>query len=204
MSSERTQLAPSMTQRRPGRIAPVRTAVRAFGALVSVLALAGLVLAAGCLLVMLVYTTASVLGRYTGWWSLLGADELGAYAMAGVFFFGLAYAFRSGAFIAVSPFRKRIPPRLLPAVEVAQLSISLFYVLVILKYVWDDTYQAWDFNVTSVGVLAWPNWIPMAVMPIGCGVLSLQIFSLILERIFLGTPAPSGGAEHPLESGAAE
>jgi TRAP-type transport system small permease protein len=204
VGSERTTIAPHAASRRPQAVQPVQSIVRAFGALVNMLGIAGLVLAVLCLLLMLSYTTASVIGRYTGWWLLLGADELGAYAMAGVFFFGLAYAFRSGAFIAVAPFRRRIPARALPAVEVAQLTVSLIYTLLLLRYVWDDTHQAWAFGTTSVGVLAWPIWIPMAVMPIGCTVLALQIFSLILERIFLGRPAPSGEIEHVTEEGAIE
>jgi TRAP-type C4-dicarboxylate transport system permease small subunit len=203
-SSERTAPLDQTASAGPRGLGSVRTVVRALAALVHGISLVGLVLSAVCLLAMLGYTAASVIGRYTGWWVILGADEIGAYAMAGCFFFGLAYVFKAGAFIAVSPFRKRIPARIVPSLEVAQLSIALVYVLVLLKYAWEDTHLAYQFDVTSVGVLAWRMWIPMATMPLGIGALALQIGSLILERIFLGRPAPTTGGEHAPDEGILE
>jgi TRAP-type C4-dicarboxylate transport system permease small subunit len=178
--------------------------VAAFATGVKWIANIGLVLSCACLLVMLVYTAIAVIGRYSEWWQVLGADEVGAYAMAGTFFFGLAYSFRVGAFIAVAPFKKRIPPRVLPFVEVVQLLIALVYTLLILKYAWESWKQNYDFDTTSVGVLAWPNWVPMAVMPTGLAVLALQLVSLILERIFLGRPAPSGDEHDVIDAGVEE
>jgi TRAP-type C4-dicarboxylate transport system permease small subunit len=183
---------------------PVRSVVRGLAAAIHAVALAGLVLSGLCLVFMLLATSLNVIGRYTGWWTILGADEMGAYAMAATFFFGLAYTFRSGAFIAVRPFHKRIPSRFVPTVEVLQLAIALAYTLVLLWYVWKDTKFAYDLDVTTVGVHTWPLWIPQVVMPIGCAVLALQIVSLILERIFLGRPAPSSDLEHPVETAVVE
>lgn len=207
MTSERLPILRSPARMGSGRriaLEPVRTAVRGIAALVHALAFAGLVLSVLCLVFMLVATSVAVIGRYTGWWRILGVDETGAYAMAGLFFFGLSYTFRSGAFIAVRPFHKRLPPRLVPVVEVLQLGIALVYVLVLLRYVWNDTRFNYELDVRTVGVHTWPMWIPMAVMPIGCAVLALQIASLILERIFLGRPAPSSDIEHPTASGVEE
>jgi TRAP-type C4-dicarboxylate transport system permease small subunit len=182
----------------------VARGVRGFAAGVRALAWAGLVVSGAFLLIMLGYTATSVIGRYTGWWQIIGADEVGAYAMAGMFFFGLAHSFRVGAFIAVAPFRRRIPARALPTVEVAQLLVGLIYVLLILRYAWETWKQNYDFGTTSVGVLAWPTWVPMAVMPLGLAVLALQLVSLILERIFLGRPAPSGESHEVVAVGAEE
>lgn len=155
--------------------------------------LVGLALSAVCLLIMLFWTTASVVGRYTGWFNILGAEQVAAYAMAGLFFFGLAYTFQAGGFVAVAPLKRRIPAGALPWLEAMHLVIAFVYVSVLAYYTWTTVLESKDFGVSTFGVIEWPLWIPQLVMPIGATFLALQIVSLLLERIFVGRSAPVAG-----------
>ncbi len=142
-----------------------------------------LVAAGAALLVMLFYVMGSVLGRYTGWWVFLGADEVGGYAMAALFFLGLAHTFRSGAFIRVTIVQQKLSPALRSASENLLYLVALAYAVILDWYFWQMILQSRDFGSTSIGVLAWPIWLPQLSLGIGAGIFALQIFSLLLGRL---------------------
>lgn len=152
----------------------------------------GMIVSLICLVGMLVFISASVVGRYTGMFALRGSTEVGAYLMAGMFFLGLAYSFRSNAFIVVAPFRKRIPERFVPALETIHLSLALGFAAVLTIFSWSVVLENKDFATSTFGIYDWPLWVIQLPMPIGCTLLLAQLGSLLFERIALGRPAPSG------------
>ena len=161
-----------------------------FGKVMRAIGLVGLAISAVCLLIMLFWTTLSVVGRYTGWFTILGAEQVAAYAMAGMFFFGLSYTFESGGFVAVAPLKRRMPERVLPWLEALHLVIAFAFVAVLAYYTWETVLESKRFETETFGVLEWPLWLPQLVMPIGCAALALQILSLLVDRIVLGRPVP--------------
>src|SRR4051812_15705636 len=122
-----------------------------FQVVADALSLVALWLAGISLLVMLGYTLAGVLGRYTGWFELLGAEEIGAYAMAGLFFFGLAHTFRVGIFINVPFLYRRLGGSARLLVDVFLLSLALCVTVVLAYYFWQYTLDSYRFHVNSIG-----------------------------------------------------
>lgn len=153
---------------------------------------AGMALAGAGIAVMLVYVCWYVLGRYFHFWAPPSASQVAGYLMAFCFFLGLAYVFRVGGFILMAPLKRIVPSRAVPWIESVLLLITLGYVGILAWFALDSVLEAIRFGTKTFGVVEIPLWIPQMAMPVGLTVWFLQVLSLLLERIFLGRPAPSG------------
>jgi TRAP-type C4-dicarboxylate transport system permease small subunit len=139
------------------------------------------------LLGLFAYTVAGVLARYTGWYRLLGADELAGYGMASVFFFGLGHAFRSGSFVRVSFVRARLSDTPALVLDAASYAIAFAVSLILTYYTWQYVFDSYRFHVMSIGVPQVQLYIPQLCMAIGTSNLALQILELTVVRVFQGS-----------------
>lgn len=169
-----------------------RRVIAIFARVVASLSTGAMVLAAGGIAVMLVYVCWYVLGRYFYFWAPPSASQIAGYLMAFCFFMGLAYVFRVGGFILMAPLKRFVPARAVPVLEAVLLVITLVYIGVLAWFALDSVMEAIRFGTRTFGVVEIPLWIPQMAMPAGLFLWFLQVFSLLLERIFLGRPAPSG------------
>lgn len=142
----------------------------------------GLVVAALSLATMLIYTTISVLGRFSGWFTWPGAEQLGGYTLAFLIYFGLAHSFRSGSFIRMMLVHKRVPARLRSGVEIILYILSLTYVVILTIYFFDLPRESYDFGVSSTGTFRWPLFVPQLALGLGTLLLGVQISALLLGR----------------------
>jgi TRAP-type C4-dicarboxylate transport system permease small subunit len=161
---------------------------RTVDAISGFLAFAAMLCGVVALGVMFVYTTAGVLGRYTGWFAVLSADEIGGYALAALFFLGLPYAFRRNHFVRVGVVYARLNPRHRAAMDAAFCLISLIAALVLTYYFWQFVLQSYRFHLLSIGVVQVHLYLPQLAMGIGMSLFAFELFAAFLRLLATGVP----------------
>lgn len=168
----------------------VRSAVARVGAAISWI---GLWLGILCLAGMLVIVALAVVGRFLGLWVIIGADEISGYLMAALVFFGFAHTVRSGGFIRVDALLKRASGWRRRALEVLLHLIALAFVCLLIFCLWRFVAETYRFEVTSIGLLRIPLYVPQVVLVLGALALALQTLASLLDRLM----APVGEAAVP-------
>ena len=92
--------------------------------------------------------------------SIPAGDDFVAWCMAAMAFLGLAHTFRSGELIRVGLLIDRLSGTSRRGVEVAARGIGTGFVGFFAYNAAVMTWQSWQFNDMSQGVLAVPLWIP--------------------------------------------
>jgi C4-dicarboxylate transporter, DctQ subunit len=153
---------------------------------------AGAVLSGVAIAVMLVYIGWGALGRYFHFWGPPDAPDVGAYLMAACFFLGLGYVFRSGGFIVMAPLQRFISARSRPWIEALLLLVTAVFIALLAWYASIYVLGSFETGTQTAGTVVFPLWAVQVAMPIGLIIWFLQVVSLLLERLILGRPAPSG------------
>jgi TRAP-type C4-dicarboxylate transport system permease small subunit len=135
----------------------------------------GLFVSIAALFVMFLYTTISVLGRYTGWFTVLGADEISSYMLATLFFLGLGHTFRAGAFIRVGTIYDRIRPGSRRLLDVAFYTLALAAAAIMTYYFWQFVSDSISFGTMSIGVPQVRLYIPQLALGVGMSMFTLQV-----------------------------
>ncbi|MBI2878838.1 MAG: TRAP transporter small permease [Candidatus Rokubacteria bacterium] len=174
----------------------IRRAVAGTAAAVS---RAGLWLSMLALVGILVIVVFAVMGRYLGLWTILGADELSGYGLVALVFFGFAHTFRAGGFIRVDTFLKRTRGWGRRVLEVLLHLVALAFVLLLGVYLWRFVADSYRFQVTSIGLLRVPLYVPQAVVVVGAAALALQTLANLLERLLAPLGEEVGPARGPSE-----
>lgn len=168
-------------------VAGTAAAVSRIGLWLSILSLVGI----------LVIVVLAVLGRSLGLWTLLGADELSGYLLVALVFFGFAHTFRAGGFIRVDTFFRRTRGGGRRLLDVLLHLVALAFTLVFVVYLWRLVADSYRFQVTSIGLLRIPLYVPQAVVVAGAAALALQTLANLLDRLLAPvgeTPGPERGA----------
>lgn len=141
----------------------------------AMLALAGLALLGMMALVSVHVGMRAIFG--TG---IRGTEELSKYLMIFVVYAGLAATLRDGGFIRMDLVLRRLPPRVRRVVERSMRFVSLVFLVVLTWFTSTLAWSSWQQGTESIGVLRTPLWIPQSVMALGCAVISVQVFVLLL------------------------
>lgn len=155
--------------------------VRVIDGVSGALGFAALLTAVGSLGVMFVYTTLGVLGRYTGWFEVLSADEIGGWALAGLFFLGLPYSFRKRQFVRVGVLYSRLRRRGQVAADAVFCAVSLAAAILLTYYFWEFIRQSYNFHLLSIGVVQIHLYIPQLAVGVGMTLFSLEVFATLLR-----------------------
>lgn len=122
------------------------------------------------------------------------ADQVGALLMTGITFLALARTYRAGAHVSIDLLVDRLRPANRRAVfiltELATLAVALFMTWYSAKGV-IGSYEEQERLIFGMWTL--PLYIPQLVMPIGLGLLSLQIAVSLLAN---GERLAAGSGEH--------
>lgn len=116
-------------------------------------------LAGGFLLAIFVLMMLLSAGRPLGI-SVPAGDDFVAWCMAAMAFLALAHTFRSGELIRVGLVIERLSGRARHVVELGALAIGTAFVGFFAFNAAEMTWQSWQFNDMSQGVVAVPLWIP--------------------------------------------
>ncbi len=147
--------------------------------------LAAGVLAALCLVSILLLIVAQMVARWTGE-IFPGAPNYAGYAMAAASFLAFANALNRGAHIRVSILLNAVPPGPKRLLEIWCFAIGAAVAWYFTYYAYWFVYWSWKFNEVSQGQDAVALWIPQSVMVIGGGLLAIALTDNLFHVIFKG------------------
>ncbi len=146
---------------------------------------AGGVIAALCLIAILVLIILQMLARWTGE-VFPGAPDYAGYCMAAASFFAFAYALNHGAHIRVSI--------VLNALSAGRRWLETWCFLIggaaatyLAYYAVKNTHLSWKLNDISQGQDATPMWIPQLPMAAGAILLAICFWDHFVQLLFKGT-----------------
>lgn len=134
----------------------------------------GGVLAALCLVGILVLIVLQMLARWTGE-VFPGAPDYAGYAMAAASFLAFAHALNRGAHIRVSLLLSVVSPKVRRYVEIWCFAIGTALAWYFVYYGVKFLYWSWKFNDISQGTDATPLWIPQTAMFVGAFIFALAL-----------------------------
>lgn len=135
-----------------------------------------------------------VAGRY-----LLGkptqfAFELSGYGLVAIVFLGAAATQRSGDHIRVTIIADLLPAGIQRALRTTTLLVALVYFLWLTWATMLPVLQNLEFGSTSITPLHTPLWIPTLLVPLGLGIMAIQLIVDVLREL-LGRPARRSSEE---------
>ena len=143
------------------------------------------VLAALCLIVILLLIVAQMVARWTGE-IFPGAPSYAGYFMAASSFLALANALNRGAHIRVSLLLNAVPKPVRWLLEVWCFGLGAVIMCYFTYQAYWFTYWSWKFHEVSQAQDATALWIPQSVMVIGGGILAVALIDHLLSVIFHG------------------
>ncbi|MEM9222493.1 MAG: TRAP transporter small permease [Pseudomonadota bacterium] len=140
----------------------------------------GGLLAALCLIAILILIVLQMLARWTGE-VFPGAPDYAGYAMAAASFFAFAHALNRGAHIRVTLVLNLVPPAVRRIIEVWCFGLATLLMWYFVYYAARFVYWSWKFNDISQGPDASPLWIPQLAMFVGAFVFALALTDHLLS-----------------------
>ncbi|NNK16550.1 MAG: TRAP transporter small permease subunit [Sulfitobacter sp.] len=143
------------------------------------------VLAALCLISILLLIVVQMIARWTGE-VFPGAPNYAGYAMAAASFLAFANALNRGAHIRVSILLNAVtagPKRLL---EIWCFGLAAAIAWYFTYYAYWFVYWSWKFKEVSQGQDAIHLWIPQSVMVLGGGLLALALTDNFIQVLIKG------------------
>jgi TRAP-type C4-dicarboxylate transport system permease small subunit len=144
------------------------------------------ILAALCLIAILLLIVLQMLARWTGE-VFPGAPNYAGYAMAAASFFAFANALNRGAHIRVSILLNAVPPGLKRLLEIWCFAVGAAVAWYFTYYAYWFVYWSWKFTEVSQGQDAVHLWIPQSVMVVGGGLLAIALTDNLLHVVFRGS-----------------
>lgn len=134
-----------------------------------------------CLIVMVLINVANAVGRYSGWFSLVGADELLVYGMIWIVMLGAILAARSRDHLSINLLPNAMTGRL---AAVLQIAIDVATVSVSVLIAWHSFIfieRIASLNQKSMG-LGMPMVIPHSAILVGfIGIAAVTTFLTIVD-----------------------
>ncbi len=144
------------------------------------------VLAALCLITILVLIVLQMLARWTGEVAP-GIPEYAGYFMAAASFLAFANALNRGSHIRVSIVINAVPPRVRHLLEIWCFGIGAAIAWYFVWYGRKFVYWSWKFNDISQGQDKTALWIPQSFVLLGAVILAVALTDHLLHLIFTGT-----------------
>ena len=115
---------------------------------------------------ILILVLANVLGRQIGV-AFRSADEFAGYCMSASAFLGLAATFRARMHVRVTLLSDMVRPPWKNRLETACLAAAVGLLLYLSWHVCFMTYESWDFEEKTPGIIPLPLWLPQSGMALG-------------------------------------
>ncbi len=143
------------------------------------------VLAAICLVAILLLIVAQMVARWTGE-IFPGAPQYAGYMMAAASFLAFASALNHGAHIRVSILLNAVPPPIKRFLEIWCFGIATAITAYFVYYAYWFVFWSWKFNEVSQAQDASPLWIPQSVMVVGGGILLIAFIDNLVSVLLKG------------------
>lgn len=147
--------------------------------------LAGGVLAAICLIAILVLIVLQLLARWTGE-VFPGAPEYAGYFMAAASFLAFAHALQRGSHIRVSILLNALGPGPRRVLETWCLGVACAIAWYFLYWAWDFVRLSWKLGDISQGQDMTPLWIPQSFLLAGSAILATTLTDNLIRLLFAG------------------
>ena len=119
---------------------------------------------------MLLQSIGRELGVRTG-----GTNDVVAWLCAASAFLAMAHAFKHGDFVRVTLLAEKVSPGVQRALELFALSVAALAVGYLTWWATRFTYESWQFNEISGGMLAMPLWIPQIAFVAGTWIFFIAV-----------------------------
>jgi TRAP-type C4-dicarboxylate transport system permease small subunit len=168
----------------PKTARPLRWVLKPLSALALLLENISMAIAGLCFVMIVLITAVDVVMRYVFNAPLVWAFVLiSDYLMVAVFFLAVGATQRFNQNIGVDFVTRRLPERLRAAVSAVCLLLMLGYIFLLGEAGWYVFTDAWDSNDVLAGVIAWPRWPALVLVPIGCALLALRVVIDLLGNL---------------------
>ncbi len=161
------------------------TMARRLRAALDFLYLASGVLAALCLVAILVLIVIQMVARWTGE-VFPGAPDYAGYAMAAASFLAFASALNHGAHIRVSILLNAVGNRAARWLEIWCFGIGSLIAWYFVHFAWRFVYWSWKFHDVSQGQDRTALWVPQSAMLAGAVILAIALSDNLVHLIFTG------------------
>lgn len=163
----------------------------------------GGILGGVALLAIAAIIAAQVIGRQFGL-TVLGADDLTAFAVAGSAALPLAYAFRHGAHIRVDLIIGRLSGAARFVMETIALGLTAGLVAFFAYSMLDLAWDSFEFEDVAQGSVAWKLWVPQGMVGSGVALFAICLIDDLVVHLTGGTPSYRRAAEASALERAAE
>jgi len=134
----------------------------------------GGVLAALCVLAILVLMIGASVGRYLNW-RVSWINDVVSWLCAAAAFLGMAYSFRNGDFVRVTLLLESVSPAVRRWLELVSLGVASVAIAYLGFWAARFTYQSWEFNDIAGNMVAIPIWIPQMSFVVGSAILVIAV-----------------------------
>jgi TRAP-type C4-dicarboxylate transport system permease small subunit len=137
-----------------------------------------------CFAAIAVITAIDVVMRYALNAPLVWAYELiSDYLMVAIFFLAIGATQRRGQNIGVDILARRLPDRARAALAAVSLILMIVYVGLMGHAGWGVFLDAWDSGDVLAGVIPWPRWPALILVPIGAVLLLLRLIADLIANL---------------------
>lgn len=148
----------------------------------------GGVLAALCVLSILVLMIGASVGRSLNW-RVGWVNDVVAWLCAAAAFLGMAYSFRNGDFVRVTLVLESVPARVRRWLEVGSLAVAAVAILYLGYWAVRFTLESYEFNDIAGNLVAIPVWIPQMSFVVGALILVIAVFDECVQVLRGGKPS---------------
>jgi TRAP-type C4-dicarboxylate transport system permease small subunit len=174
------------------KVEKVKALIDAFDRVMSVMTRNTLRVAIVMLILLALLVVVEVIVRKLLGFSLQITTQYSAYLSGGIIFLGLASAFRAGSHLRVEMLVSRLGPKARRYADLWAGVLGLICLSFLFKYTLDmviTSYQVGAFSretMLTIGghLFQTPMWIPQLVMPLGVGVLILELIIYTVKLSF--------------------
>lgn len=124
--------------------------------------------------------TQMVVWRYFLNASTVWQTEFVIYALVAATFVGSPYVLLHNGHVKVDLLQNYVSPGVKRWLNALALGLSLVFCVLLTHSGWDYFHEAWAGNWTTDTVWALPLWIPLLPLPLGMGLLCLQLLVQLL------------------------
>jgi TRAP-type C4-dicarboxylate transport system permease small subunit len=114
---------------------------------------------------------------------LLAVDEVSGYLLLAIVFLGLAYTMRAGGHIRADIVLAHVPLRARAVLETVATLLAGGFAATLLAGSWILVAEYYARGTLSFKYLQIPLWIPATLLPVGTGLLFLQLVAQLLRRL---------------------
>jgi TRAP-type C4-dicarboxylate transport system permease small subunit len=115
-------------------------------------------------------------------------NDVVSWFCAAAAFFAMAHAFKHGDFVRVTLLLDSVNAKVRRAMELTSLAIGSLAVGYLAFWACSFTYESWDFNYISQGLLPMPMWIPQLSFALGSILLLIAVVDEFIIVIRGGVP----------------